>query len=94
MVDNSDHVLRMLVQAEDQPVESDAPDENSGAPYDAGLQVELLEHGPDALQEFGMICVRKCGDEARYNSAVWFALGNNLEYELKGDVVVITDPNS
>ena len=94
MSEGSDYVLRLVANEEAMPVETDAPEQGSEIAYDAGLQVELLEHGPDALQEFGMIVVRGCGDEARYNSAVWFALGQGLVYELKDSCVVITDPKA
>ena len=92
MSEGSDFTLRLIAHDETMPVETDAPEQGSEIAYDAGLQVELLEHGPDALQEFGMIVVRGCRDEARYNSAVWFALGQGLVYELKDSCVVITDP--
>lgn len=86
-----------LAQAEALPVESDAPEANTNTvSYDPGLQQDLLEHGPEALREFGMIVVRNVADPARYNTAVWYALSHEpiLHYELREGCVIITDPSS
>ena len=95
----SDEMLRRLADAELLPVETDAPPdgelESSGVPYDVGLQQDLIEYGPDALQRYGMIIVRDCGKEtARYNSALWYALGHDLVYTYDGVTVTITDPTA
>lgn len=91
MPDGTESVLRLLVQG--LPEETDAP-EDVGPAYDPGLLVELEEHGPDALEEYGQIVVRGVGDAARYNAALWYALAYDLAYEHRGDVVVITDPRA
>jgi len=91
MPDTIDTTLHLLAQAETQPVETDASVAD-GPAYDAGLLADLDEHGPDALQEWGMIVVRDIAREDRYNAAVWWALAHDLAYENKGDSVVITDP--
>ena len=91
MSDESEKVLQMLAQADEMPVESDAP-LDGGPQYDAGLIIDLQEHGPDALKEYGQIVVRGTSLEAKYNSAVWYALSLDLHFENKGDCVVITDP--
>ena len=91
MSEDSEKVLQMIAQADEMPVESDAS-LDGGPQYDAGLIIELQEHGPDALKEFGQIVVRDTGNEARYNSSVWFALSLDLEWENKGDCVVIHAP--
>ncbi len=83
----------MLARDEGLPVEDDAP-MDGGPAYDAGLIVELQEHGPDALKEFGQIVVRDTDLEARFNAAVWYALSLDLEYENKGECVIITDPQN
>jgi hypothetical protein len=86
---------RRLAAADTAPVTTDAPDDvDNPVPYDPGLQADLLEHGPAALAEFGMIVVRDVRPEARYNSAVWYALAHDLEFELRDGVVVITDPKA
>jgi hypothetical protein len=92
----SEDVLRLLAAAEEMPVETDAPptDATSTVPYDPGLQQELLDLGPEALTEYGMIVVRDVQKQERYNSAVWYALGHGLRYELKENCVIITDPAS
>lgn len=94
-------MLHRLAEAEALPVTSDAPPGeeatpnvvNEAIPYDAGLQQDLIEHGPDALKEWGQIVVRGVRDPARYNSAVWFALAQDppLQYEHvpDRDVVII-----
>ena len=91
MSEDSEKVLQMIAQADEMPVESDAP-QDGGPQYDAGLIIELQEHGPDALKEYGQIVVRGTSLEAKYNSAVWYALSLDLHFENKGDCVVITDP--
>lgn len=91
-MDEPTEMMIRVAEAERLPVETDAPEEGGSVPYDAGLQADLLEYGPDALREYGMIVVRGVADPARYNSSIWYALGHDLKYELKGDTVVITDP--
>ena len=87
-------MMMRLAAAETLPVETDAPDEGSaGIPYDAGLQQQLEEHGPEALRDYGVIVVRDVAAEARYNSAVWYALGHDLRYELRAGAVYIWDPD-
>ncbi len=95
-MDEPTEMIRRLAAAEAIPVETDAPEQDSAVPYDPGLQADLLEHGPEALREYGMIVVRDVQRPERYNSAVWFALAQDppLHYELKENVVVITDPNA
>jgi hypothetical protein len=87
-------MMRRLALADNDPVETDAPEAAAAnpVPYDPGLQADLLEHGPAALKEFGMIVVRDVQRPERYNSAVWYALGLDLAYELRDGCVVITDP--
>lgn len=91
MIETSDQTLRLLAQADELPVETDAP-ADGGPDYDAALLAELEQHGPDALAEFGMITVRDVAAAPRYNAAVWYALAHDLVYENRGDAVVITDP--
>ena len=91
-MDQPTEMMRRVAEAAGAPVESDAPEELSAIPYDPGLQADLLEHGPVALKEYGMIVVRQVAEPARYNSAVWYALGHDLKYELRDGCVVITDP--
>ena len=93
MPDYSETLLRMVANSESEPTETDAP-EDAFPPYDAGLQVELLEYGPEALREFGMIVVRNVGNEARYKASIWEALAHDLVYENRGDVMIITDPKA
>jgi hypothetical protein len=94
-MDEVTEMMRRLAAADSLPVETDAPPEDANpVPYDPGLQAELLEHGPEALQEYGMIVVRDVQRSERYNSAVWYALGHDLAYELKDGCVIITDPTS
>lgn len=83
-----------LAEADTMAVETDAPDPGGGIPYDAGLQADLLEHGPQALKDYGMIVVRNVADSSRYNAAVWYALAQEpiLHYELRDGCVIITDP--
>lgn len=86
-------VVRLAREAS--PVASDAPAEEgyeNPVAYDPGLLAQLEEHGPAALEEFGMIVVRDVGDTARYNSAVWYALAHDLVYEQRDGCVVVTDP--
>ncbi len=96
MIEEPTEMMRRLAAADTIPVETDAPEQDNAVPYDPGLQQELVEHGPEALREYGMIVVRDVGRPERYNSAVWFALAQEppLHYELKDNVVVITDPNA
>lgn len=86
-------MLRRIAADSSLPVETDAPgaDTQSTVPYDAGLQAELLEYGPAALEEYGVIVVRDVSAPERYNSAVWYAIGHDLAYQLKDGCVVITD---
>lgn len=85
---------RRIAQADVLPVASDAPEDPDPVPYDPGLQAELLEHGPEALKEYGVIVVRDVAARERYNSAVWYALGHDLVYELRDGCVLISDPNA
>ena len=95
MTEASDSVLRLLAQADGQPVETDAPTENTGLPpYDAGLQVELEDFGPEALREWGQIVVRDVDNEARFNSGVWYALKMGLNFEQKNGCLILTDPSA
>ena len=94
----SDHgtedVLRLLAQAEDLPADElgDPSATPSTVVYDPGLQAELEEHGPAALQEYGKITVRGAEDATRHSTAVWYALKWGLEYQtLPGGVVILTD---
>ena len=87
-------MMLRLAAADGLPVETDAPEETAGVVYDVALQAQLLEHGPEALQEYGMIVVREVGEPARYNSAVWYALAHDLAYELREGCVVIVDPKA
>ena len=88
----SDDVLRLLAAAEEQPVETDAPEHTT--PYDAGLQADLEEHGPEALKEWGKIVVRNILPEPRWNSALWYAMKYGLVHDRVGDDLVLTDPNA
>lgn len=87
-------MMKRLAAADTLPVETDAPlsTEANPVPYDPGLQQDLLELGPEAMREYGMIVVRDVKEPARYNSAVWYALGHDLAYELRDGCVIITDP--
>ena len=85
-------MMRRIAEADNAPVETDAPEDAAGIPYDAGLQQQLLELGPDTLAEYGVLVVRDVGDEARYNSALWYALGHDLQYALRQGAVYIWDP--
>lgn len=93
-MDEPTEMMIRLAEADGLPVESDAPEDVSTIPYDPGLQADLLEHGPQALKEYGMIVVRDVRRPERYNSAVWYALAQEpiLHYELKDGCVIITDP--
>lgn len=101
-MDQPTEMMRRVAEAAALPVASDEPEtSSSGVPYDAGLQQDLLDHGPEALKEYGVIVVRDVADEARYNSAVWYALSQLrldgsgcLHYELKNGCVFITDPSA
>ena len=64
----------------------------SGVPYDPGLQVDLEEFGPDAMQEYGQIVVRDTQREERFNSAVWYAHAHDLAWTNRPDLgcVIIT----
>lgn len=90
--------MRMLEQAWQMPEATDSPEQqdtvDNPVPYDAGLIQQLEEHGPDALQRFGMIVVRYDGNEAKYNSALWYAMAHDLHPEHRPELqsVVITDP--
>ena len=90
MTESSDHVLHLLAEADTQPVETDAPPDNGLPPYDTALQADLLEFGPEALIEYGMIVIRNVDDEARWNSGVWYALGHELMYEYKNGCLILT----
>ena len=92
-MDEPTEMMRRLAAADGLPVETDAPLDEDPIPYDVGLQAELQEHGPAALREFGVICVRKVADRARYNTAVWYALAQEppLAYELRDGCVWITE---
>ena len=94
-MDEPTEMMRRIAEADSHPVETDAPEHGGEIPYDPGLQAELLEHGPEALQEYGMIVVRDVRRTERYNAAVWFALAQEppLHYELRDGCIVITDPN-
>lgn len=86
---------KRLAAADALPVETDAPQASNGTnpvPYDPGLQQDLLDYGPDALKEFGVIVVRDVQRPERYNSALWYALGHDLNYELREGCVYITNP--
>lgn len=85
-------MVRRLAAADALPVVSDAPEDTDTVPYDPGLQQELLDLGPEAMREYGMIVVRNVAVAERYNTAVWYALGHDLHYELRDGCVVITDP--
>lgn len=95
-MDEPTEMMRRLAADADAPVESDAPEDADAIPYDPGLQQELIEYGGEALREYGVICVRKVADRARYNSAVWYALAQEppLRYELRDGCVWITDPGA
>jgi len=67
-------MLHRLAEADEIPVESDAPESPGELPYDAALQADLIQHGPAALAEYGRMVVRGIDDPARFNSACWFAL--------------------
>lgn len=91
MYEPTEMMLR-LAASDGQPVATDAPEQGDNpVPYDAGLQQQLLELGPETIKEYGQLVVRGCGDPARYNAAVWYALAQEpiLNYELRGDCVVI-----
>ena len=89
-------MMRRLAEADALPTETDAPElSGEGAiPYDTALQADLMEYGPDALKQYGRIVVRDVANAARYNSAIWYALGNDLVYEYDGETVTITDPKA
>ena len=87
----SEDVLRLLAQADELPVETDAP-EQTPVVYDVGLQADLEEHGPDALKEFGRITVRNILPQERWNSALWYAMKWGLTHDRVGDDVILTDP--
>ena len=86
-------MLHRLADAEALPVESDAPDSAGEIPYDAALQADLMEYGPEALTLYGKIVVRDVGNPARYNAAVWYALAQEppLHYEYDGQTITITE---
>ncbi len=88
----SEDVLRLLAQADELAVETDAPEQAAGVPYDVGLQADLEEHGPAALKEWGRIVVRDCAGEERTNSVLWYAAKWGLNHDRNGDVLVLTDP--
>lgn len=91
-------MLRRLAAADGLPTETDAPEADTAntVPYDPGLQQDLIDHGPEALREYGMIVVRDVQRPERYNAAVWYALSQEpiLHYELRDNCVVITDPTN
>lgn len=82
----------MLRLAEDIPVETDAPE--NPTPYDTGLQADLEEFGPEALQEYGKLVVRNILPEPRWNAALWYCMKWGLNHDRVGDDLVITDPQA
>lgn len=73
---------------------SETSDDESGepVPYEPGLQVELAEHGPAAMREYGQIVVRGTSEPRRYNSALWYAYAHDLAWENRPDLdcVILT----
>jgi len=91
----SEDVLRLLADADAQPVETDAPDPGAEISYDVALQADLEEHGPDALRQFGLITVRDATDPARWNSILWYCAKWGLAHDRvgpTGDVAIIRFP--
>ena len=86
-------MLRRLADADEIPVASDAPETSgaAGVPYDAALQVELEEYGPEALEEYGKIVVRGVSDPARYNAGLHYALSYDLDYVFDGETLTLTE---
>lgn len=90
----SDDVLRLLAQADEIAVETDAPEQLTAIPYDVGLQADLEEFGPDALKQWGKIVVRNILPEERWNSALWYVAKWGLHHDRVGDDLILTDPQA
>lgn len=52
-----------------------------GPPYDEELQADLESRGLDTIKTMGYLNVTGTANEARFNSAMWFAMKHGLAVE-------------
>lgn len=63
--------------------------------YDALLQEQLEEYAVPTIRLEGQCVVRECGEAARYNTALWFAMKYGLpySYDVEAGTFTLTMPD-